>query len=260
MSKRMISSMLLAAVIITLLCGCSAKEGGTLMSQISEEKLIKVAVSKDDYPYSYAKSETDEYDGIEVRVAKEIAESLGVDIELVPVERQNLLSAINDGSAHIALGRLPDTMVSEYDAALSVSYLSGNVYTVTKRGNVLSTVGALDGKAVICSNKLSSLTINAISDASDAEIYGNDGSVDITEGLKNDLFDAYICYDDEAVSYMRDEAVQAQVITNVERENYVIVMLKNNEKLMEKINKTLTSLMDNGIINEIVGYFQKQKL
>lgn len=257
MKKAVLTLLPMLIVSATLLGGCNKNPEDVLLAQITSENVVKIAVSADDAPYSYKKSSnSDEYDGIEVKIAAQLAKGLGAEMEVVPVERENLLQTLADGRAQLALGRLPTTL-TEHNANVdaSVTYLSGNIYTVTKRGNTVSTRGAMEGKVILCSEEMTTDTMYRFGDISNATVLQNDGSVDVESYLVEGLLDVYVCYKNEAELMASNDLLQAQVATNIAAENYAVFTLKDNGKLLKAVNEMVAEMADEGIIDDIVNSF-----
>ena len=256
MKKVKLISLSFLVVLTAMLTGCSKNSGDVLMSQILSQNVVKVAVSADDAPYSYQKrSNSDEYDGIEVKIAEQLAQGLGVELELVPTDRANLLQTLTDGTAQLAIGRLQSTLAEQSGMAASIAYMSGNIYTVTKRGVTISTKGAMEGKVILCSDELSVDSKYQFDNIKDSTIIENDGSVDIESYLLDGLLDAYICYKDEAEVMIKNDKLQAQVATNIAAEDYSVFTAQDNEKLLKAVNEMIDQMLDNNIIEEIVSSF-----
>ncbi len=103
----------------------------------SRGRVLKVGIIDDNAPFSYANKNGD-YVGFDVAVANEIAKSYHATLELQLMDRNNLLTALENGVIDVAFGRLTDEDdASENDWLLfSMPYYDMSQYVILTKENV----------------------------------------------------------------------------------------------------------------------------
>jgi len=109
-----------------------AVEGGNKLTEIQERGVLLVGATGDYRPMSYYDSVADMYVGFDTELAKDLAESLDVDIEFVPTTWPTLLQDTIDGKFDIAITGITITDERKEQALMSDGYL-GNGKTVLCR-------------------------------------------------------------------------------------------------------------------------------
>ena len=107
-------------------------EGGNKLAEIQERGVLLVGATGDYRPMSYYDSVADMYVGFDTELAKDLAESLDVDIEFVPTTWPTLLQDTLDGKFDIAITGITITEERQEQALMSDGYL-GNGKTVLCR-------------------------------------------------------------------------------------------------------------------------------
>ena len=109
-----------------------AGESGSKVTEIQERGVLLVGATGDYRPMSYLDPETGTYEGFDVELAKDLAESLDVEIEFVPTTWPTLLQDTIDGKFDIAITGITITEERQEQALMSDGYL-GNGKTVLCR-------------------------------------------------------------------------------------------------------------------------------
>ena len=98
--KKMIIFMLCAVLMVSMLAGCSAAS--------TEGKLI-LGTSADYPPFEFHMLDENGKDiivGIDVSVAQKIAEDMGLELEIVDISFDNLLTAMDKGQCDIVIAAM----------------------------------------------------------------------------------------------------------------------------------------------------------
>ena len=111
--KKILTSLLILLVLFTM-TACSKKEDPVkapenLLEEIQQRGYIIVGTSPDWAPYEFidaSKSGDDKYVGSDIELAKYIAEQLGVELKIKPMEFSAILAAIASGEIDIAISGL----------------------------------------------------------------------------------------------------------------------------------------------------------
>ena len=254
MKKRFFALICAAVAFCLCLSGCGDNSDKHLKS-IQSAGTIKVAVPADYAPYSFKNDITGEYDGIDVQVGRNIAEALGVSFEAVPVETADLISTVKSGDADIAIGRIPDSEKLRYDNLVSTSYDVGHIYAVTKKGNPKNTAGSFENCTVAASEKLNSSVITTLKGIDKISLQFVDKYDIIKSGILDNSIAGYVCYIKDAMELIKNDGLQAQTISNIDIENYVVITKSDSYTLLDAINNAITDMVENGRITEITGTY-----
>jgi len=116
--KKLLSVLMMSAAILGLLSGCASKEKETATEETNRLQAIKdrgyIEVATEPYfaPYEFidpSKQGTEQYVGSDMELAKYIAEKLGVELRIVPLEFAAVLSSITEGKYDLAISALAYT-------------------------------------------------------------------------------------------------------------------------------------------------------
>lgn len=97
MIKRKTMALLFCMVLaVTLLSGCDTENTSSEGSISTIEKgVLKVGMNLNDSPMSYLNTDTARPDGFEAKVAEQVAEKLGLKLEIVDTTQKNLLKSLD---------------------------------------------------------------------------------------------------------------------------------------------------------------------
>ena len=96
-TKRKMTAFLLATVLMLVsLSGCGTVNTSSNGSISTIEKgVLKVGMNLKDSPMSYLNTDTARPDGFEAKVAEQVAEKLGLKLEIVDTTQKNLLKSLD---------------------------------------------------------------------------------------------------------------------------------------------------------------------
>lgn len=106
-------------VFAILLMGCSQNSSTSTEGEKEERKVLKVGMECDYAPFNWTDPEANEFnvplssggyaDGYDVQIAKRIAESLDMDLEIVKMGWDSLTTSINSGIIDLIIAGMTDT-------------------------------------------------------------------------------------------------------------------------------------------------------
>jgi len=152
----LISGLLLAA------CSPKQKQGeqhtssysttqGSLLNKIQERGVLKVGTTGDFMPFSYQKSsESGDYHGLDIELAKDLAKSLGVSVQFVKTTWPSLLSDLQSNTFDIGMSGITITLERQKKALFSIPLLSSGKAAITRDEHVkcYTTLEAINSKGV----------------------------------------------------------------------------------------------------------------
>lgn len=123
--KKLLSCLLILAMVFAM-TGCSKKnEAANRLEAIKQRGYIEVVTEPYFAPFEFidsAKSGNDQYVGVDIEVAKYIAERLGVELRIVPLEFSAVLAGITQGKFDLALSALAYSPARAESMAMSNGY------------------------------------------------------------------------------------------------------------------------------------------
>ena len=143
MKSRSFTYMFLAlAASAALMCGCSssaqaagmketetaAQEGGSRLEEIKERGYLEVAMEPYLAPFEFidpGKTGDEMYVGADVELAKYIADKLGVECRIIPLEFAAVLSSVTEGKYDMAISGLAYTPARAEAMEMSKGYFYG---------------------------------------------------------------------------------------------------------------------------------------
>lgn len=148
MKKRnKIISVLLVSIMMFSLTACGASgssnsessgstSGSSRLYEIMDRGTLNVGIIANCVPYS-STNESGEYIGYEVDMAKEIAESLDVELNLIEVSTDAKITSLEEGKIDIAMGNATPTLARRQKVGFSDPYIvSGEVIIVKEDSGI----------------------------------------------------------------------------------------------------------------------------
>lgn len=206
-------------------------------------------------PYEY--HEGDKIVGIDAEIAKAVADKLGLELVIEDVAFDSIIAGVQSGKYDIGCAGMTVTEDRLKSVNFSTSYATGIQSIIVKEGSPIKTIDDLiKGKYKV---GVQSGTTGDIymSDAENGGVgedrvdrynNGNDAVVALLAGK----IDA-ICIDNEpAKAYVAANKGLSILETPFTEEKYAIAISKDNEALLNAINKALDELSKDGTLAKIV--------
>lgn len=253
MFKKVFCLFLVAAIGISI-AGC----GGTkTMDKLEKSGKLVVGTSADYAPYEYHTmiDGKDTIVGIDISIIKEIAKDLGVQLEIVDMSFDGLLSALNTDKVDIVIaGMNPD---AERKKAVDFS----KIYYEAKQGVLVRTedkdsiksIADLNGKKVGAQLGTTQEKI-AKEQMKDSTLISLGKIPDLVMELKNKKIDALVVELPVANGYVKNnnDLVLTNITVQEESGGSAIAVKKGNSDLVKLIDKSLDRLIADGSIDKFV--------
>ena len=214
--------------------------------EINAEKLVMVT-EVGFAPYEFYKG--NEVVGVDVEVAKKIAEKLGKELEIKDTDFDSIINEVKTGKVDFAAAGLSITEERKEEVDFSIEYaISKQVIMVKKDSSILS-VDDLNGKKVAV--QLGTIADLVLSEEyPEVEVVQHKKFLVAVEDLLANKVDA-IVFDllpaQEVVNKNNElKILEEELLTD----KYGIAVQKGNTELLEVINQVLKEMMDNGKIEE----------
>ena len=124
--KKIISLLMIAAMVLTLCaCGGGSAEAKDRLADIKERGYIEVTTEPYFAPYEFVdpnKSGDEQYQGMDIELAKYIADKIGVELKIVPLEFTAVQAGVIDGKYDLAISAIAYSPAREENMAMSKGY------------------------------------------------------------------------------------------------------------------------------------------
>ena len=252
----------LAMILSCAACGGSSKAKDDLLEEIKAQGYIELCTEPYFAPYEFvdpSKTGDAQYVGVDIEIAKYIAEKIGVELRIVPLDFTAVLAGIADGKYDIAISAIA------YSPSRAEAMRLSNVYKANTGGYGFITRTEDAGK------------YNSVEDLKDAVVITQSGSVqealynqnvkackefklvaNMTDGylaVAEGKADVCICSTDSAQLYADANGGLAvpefrfEVDPNMNG-TVVAMPLKGSESLLEVVNEAIAELNAQGKVDQ----------
>ncbi|WP_059046784.1 amino acid ABC transporter substrate-binding protein [Paenibacillus rubinfantis] len=246
-NQKMIMMGLVMALVLTMLAGCSGSGAG--------KDVNKLVIGIDDKfaPMGF-RDENNEIVGFDIDYAKAAAEKMGMEVTFQPIDWSSKESELNSGRIDLIWNGYTITEERKGKVLFTKPYLKNSQVVVTLADSEITQLSDLAGKEV----GLQSLSSAA--DALDAAPIQSEiknvsefpDNVLALSDLKTKRLDAVVIDEVVARYYMaKEEGTFKLLDESLAPEEYGIGVKKGNEELLNKLQKALDELNQDGTASEI---------
>lgn len=262
MKKIFAMVLALAMILSCAACGGSSKAKDDLLEEIKAQGYIELCTEPYFAPFEFvdpSKTGDDQYVGVDIEIAKYIAEKIGVELRIVPLDFTAVLAGIADGKYDIAISAIAYSPSRAEAMRLSNVYKpnSGGYGFLTRTEDVdkYSSVEDLKDAVVITQSGSvqESLYNQNVKACKEFKLVANmtDGYLAVAEGKA----DVCICSTESAQLYAEANGGLAipdfrfEVDPNMNG-TVVAMPLKGSESLLEVVNEAIAELNAQGKIDQ----------
>lgn len=268
--KKIFKRFTLAALCVLLstimLSACSGNTGGSTADGSSSggarEKLtVGTYAAFPPFEYTTTNGLVGEFDGIDIAIAKKIADDNGMDLEISNIEFSGLIAAINSGKIDMAIAGMTVNDERKQNVDFSVPYYVAEQVIVVADGNtdITDAQSLKNGKkvGVVMGYTADSIVTNDLA-IDEANIVRANRGIDIVQDVKNGKLDAVVI--DSYTGKQLAEKNGLKVVEDKESftaEEYAIAVQKGNTELLDKINNVLNEMLESGQIDELAAQYSE---
>lgn len=136
MTRTLTVSAILALLITAPAQAKEAPGAASHLDQILEQGYVRVCTTGDYKPFTYLDPQTEKFQGIDIGMAKNLAEALGVEARFVPTSWPTLMQDFTAGKCDIAMGGISVNLDRQQKAYFSIPYFKGGKTPITRCENV----------------------------------------------------------------------------------------------------------------------------
>ena len=265
------AAMLCAAMLTMLSCGSDSTKPEETTTADKKATLI-MATNANFPPYEY--KEGNGYAGIDVEIATEIAKKLDMTLEIKDVEFGSIVAGVQTGKYDIGMAGMTVNDERKEQVNFSDSYAKGIQVVIVKEGSEYKSVDdffVLDAEGnhtAVKEGVLVGVQQNTTGDIYCSDTVENFGfgennvkrysnGADAVAALASGKLSAVVIDDQPAKEFVKANAGLTILEGSYADEDYAIAIGKENSELLEKINKALKELTEDGTIAKIVAKYIK---
>ena len=209
-------------------------------------------------PYEYLADELNEDGtakvvGVDADIAAEIAADLGVELEIVDMDFDGIILAVQSGKGDFGAAGMTVKPEREEMVNLSIKYVKSSQYIIVNAADETITCGAdLEGK-VIGVQEGTTGDFYATDEVPGSTVMPYKDAVTASLDLANGRIDAVITDELPAKSIVASNEALVLIDEVLTEEEYAIAVAKEKTDLLEAINKTLTRLQEEGKIELFIN-------
>lgn len=232
----------------------AVSSGQAHVDAIKKAGKLTVVTCADYPPYEFVDSETGEVVGVDMDVAKAIADKLGVELEVKNIQDfKGVLASLQAGYQDIAMSGFTPTDERKKSVDFSDPYSTTTNVVIVKKGNEdkYDSVEKLS-KAVIGAQRGSEQE-DIATDFVKADTVKTQSRIDtLLLSLSNEQIEAAIVEKAVASAYLAklDGLAIANLDLKYGETTYCAVLNKNNDELMAIVNETISELKANDKLDE----------
>lgn len=258
--KKLFCITLAVLMTLTMFAGCGAS-GSAEFKPVNEGKLT-VAISPDFAPMEfviYTEEGTTEYAGFDVMLAEYLAEGLGLELQIMPMDFGACQTAVQMGTVDMSISGFSKTPERAENYNLSDFYYAGDnetsqvTITLAENADKYATAESVAGLKVgaqtaslqynLCQNQLPDTEIVIFTDLTTGLLQLQNGDFDIM-AVADGNADAIIANNPGIVKTGFEFTVTS------DEENNVILLKKGADDLTAKVNELLGKAYEGGLYGE----------
>lgn len=258
--KKKIALLLTMVILAMSLAGCASSgdvEQTTKLQQIKADGKIVLGTAADYPPYEFHKEidGKDQIVGFDIEIAKAIAESIGVELEIVDMKFDGLLPALVTGDIDFIVAGMVATEERKESVNFSIPYYVAQQRFIVKSDNsqTLTTPSDFEGLKIGAQKSTIQEEI-AMDKFASSEYIGLSKITDLILELKNDKIDGLILAEPVAKAYVNQntDLFLADEILGQE-DGVAIAIKKGDEDLVAEIDTILANLIEDGSVEKFIA-------
>ena len=217
---------------------------------------LKMATNAYFAPYEYYEGET--IVGIDAEIAAKIAEKLGMTLEIVDMQFDSILTAVQEGSVDFGMAGMTVNEDRLKEVDFTISYANGVQAIIVKEG---SAIASYDDLAAEGATYKVGVQLGTTGDTYCTDEFGDERVVRYANGneavlaLASGSVDCVIIDNEPAKNLVAANEGLAILETEYTNEDYAICVAKGNQELLDKLNAAIDELIADGTVKSIIDKY-----
>lgn len=242
--NRFIKVLIAASIIILAIIGCQKKQ--------AEKNKLYIGTNAEFEPFEYR--EGDNIVGFDIDLINEIAKLIGAEIEVVDMQFDGLLPALEAKKIDLIVAGMTATEERKKFVNFSEPYYNSKQSIVVLSNNTdITTFDNFAGKKV--GVVLGYTGDILVSEMTNVEVQKFNATSETILALKSQKVDAVVLDYEPAKNYVAQNKELKLIETDSATEEYSIAMRKNDTELLTKVNDALKTINENGTYETLLGKY-----
>ncbi len=256
--KKMTSIICLAlCALLCMSCIAFAESATPNVDKIMADGKIVMLTNAAFPPFEYLGDELNEDGtakvvGVDADIAAEIAADLGVELEIVDMDFDGIILAVQSGKGDFGAAGMTVKPEREEMVNFSIKYVKSSQYILVKADSEIKTAADLEGKTIGVQQGTTG-DFFATDEIANSNVMRYKDAVTASMDLANGRIDAVITDELPAKSIAASNEALILIDEVLTEEEYAIAVAKEKTDLLEAINKTLTRLQEEGKIELFIN-------
>lgn len=251
--KKLLAIAIMGAMVFSLAACGDKKDDSTGETQTKESDTLIVGTEAGFAPYEYM--DGDKVVGIDMDIAKAIADAMGKELEIKNMDFDGALIAVQNGKVDFVAAGVSVNDERKQVMDFSTEYVnSTEVVVVNKENPTVASIDDLNDKVIgVQQGNIADFWVSSEDNVKPADIKRYTKFVQAAEDLKNGKIDCIVMD-----QYPAQELVGANdTLTILDgvlfEDKYAIAVKKGNQELLDQINDTIAKLTEEGKIEEFTA-------
>ena len=229
-----------------------------LVSAVCAEDVLKFGTNAEFPPFEFVTAEgvIDEFDGIDMVIAKNIAEVNGMKAVIENMEFDALLIALQNGQIDAVIAGMTVTEERAEAVDFTTPYYTATQVMIVPEGSEIKTAADMaDKKIVVIQGYTGEQCVQDLGYPYEAFKKGSEAILELLNGK----CDVVVIDSATAAKYVADNE-KLTIVEDEEAfgaEEYAIAVKKGNPELLEKINTVIEKMLEDGTISEIAAQYSE---
>ena len=193
------------------------------------------------------------FEGIDVEIATAIAEKLGLELDILDMDFDSALLAVQQGKSDIVMAGVTVNEDRLLVMDFSTSYANGVQVVIVKEGSGI-TIDNM-GEGLIGTQRGTTGNIYCTDDYGEEHVVAYDDGFTAVQALVNGQVDCVVIDNAPAQEFVKNNAGLAILDTEYANEDYAIGVNKGNSALLDAINGALEELIADGTVQSIIDKY-----
>ena len=246
--KKMMKKVAVILSMAMLVCGLAACGGDSAKNS----DIITFGTNAEFPPFEFVASNgvIGQYDGIDMAIAKQIAEKNDMTAEIENMEFDSLLIALENGQIDAVIAGMTVTDERKEEADFSTPYYEATQVMIVKEDSDITKASDMEGKRIcVIQGYTGETCVNDMGYAYEAFKKGTEAVMELVNGK----CDVVVIDSATARKYVNDNE-GLKIVEDPEAfegEQYAIAVKKGNTELLDKINKVIEEMLADGTISDL---------
>ena len=228
-----------------------APEGDGTFTTIVEGKLTMSTNAK--FPPYEMTTDDGGFEGIDVEIATAIAEKLGLELDILDMDFDSALLAVQQGKSDIVMAGVTVNEDRQLVMDFTDSYATGVQVIIVKEGSDVPIDNM--GEGLIGTQRGTTGNIYCTDDYGEEHVMAYDDGFTAVQALMNGQVDCVVIDNAPAQEFVKNNPGLTILDTEYANEDYAIGLNNGNTALLDAINTALNELISDGTVQTIIDKY-----